>query len=335
MNAKKSITISDIASLANVSKSTVSRVINDTTPVNEKKREAVLAAMKQMNFEPNVFARGLASGQSMTIGVVTQNIGSTIYDAISQGVMTGLETTGYSPIFSDGQFENEKCEASIETLIGRRIDGIIVIGSNIPDATLGKIKERLPTIVVGREIENWNNQTLFIDNEQSAFDATQHLIALGHRQIVHITGIPDHQDSIRRVNGFRRALLENDMTPDESLIIQGKFDGDSGITAVESLLEQATPFTAIFAANDKTAFGARLALYRRGIRVPEDVSIIGFDDQAEAELFTPPLTTVHQPGEEMGIAAADALLKLIKGQDYEIPQLKAEVVVRESTCRKA
>ena len=335
MNAKKSITISDIAVLANVSKSTVSRVINDTTPVNEEKRQAVLAAMKRMNFEPNVFARSLASGQSLTIGVVTQNIGSTIYDAISQGVMTGLDSSSYSPIFSDGQFENEKCEAAIETLIGRRIDGIIVIGSNIADAKLSEIKERLPTIVVGREIENWNNQTLFIDNEQAAFDATQHLIALGHTKIVHITGIQDHQDSIRRVAGYRRALLENNITPDESLICLGNFDGNSGVKAVDSLLAQNKPFTAIFAANDKTAFGARLALYRRGIRVPEDVSIIGFDDQGEAEFFTPPLTTMHQPGEEMGIAAAEALLKLIKKDDHELPKLKASVVIRESTRHKA
>lgn len=329
---KKNVTISDIAAHANVSKSTVSRVLNNTTPVNEEKRKAVLAAMKEMNFEPNVFARGLASGHSFTIGVVTQQLGSPFYDSISQGVVSGLASTSYSAIFADGQWKPDIGKAVVNTLIGRMVDGLIVIGSRLEPDFLEDLKQTIPTLLVGNEIDGWENLCMFVDNEQSALEATQHLIELGHTKIAHIAGVADHQDSIRRLKGYRKALEEANIEVDEDLICEGEFDGDSGVRGVEMLLEQGKPFTAIFAANDSTAFGARLALYRRGIRVPEDVSIVGFDDQNEAEFFTPPLTTVRQPGEEMGIAAARTLLKLINQQDWKIQNLKANLVVRESTC---
>ena len=328
---KKNVTISDIAAHANVSKSTVSRVLNDTTPVTEEKRKAVLAAMKEMNFEPNIFARGLASGQSYTIGVVTQNLGSPFYDSISQGVVSGLADTAYSPIFADGQWQTDIGKAVVKTLIGRMVDGLIVIGSRLTPDFLEDLKQTIPTLLVGTQMDGWENLCLFIDNEQSGFEATQHLIELGHTKIAHITGITEHQDSIRRLKGYRRALKEANIKVDEDLICEGNFDGESGVS-VEQLLKRGKPFTAIFAANDTTAFGARLALFRRGIRVPEDVSIVGFDDQNEAAFFTPPLTTIRQPAEEIGNAAADTLVKLINKQDYETKKLKAKLIVRESTC---
>ena len=331
-SVKKNVTISDIAAHANVSKSTVSRVLNNTTPVNEEKREAVLKAMKEMNFEPNVFARGLASGQSYTVGVVTQNLGSPFYDSISQGVVAGLADTAYSPIFADGQWQSDIGKAVVKTLIGRMVDGLIVIGSRLNAEFLDELKQTLPTLLVGNQIEGWDSQSMFIDNEQAAWEATQHLIDLGHTQIAHITGISEHQDSIRRLAGYRRALEEAKIAVDEDLIWEGKFDGESGVMGVEALLKRGKPFTAIFAANDSTAFGARLALYRRGIRVPEDVSIVGFDDQNEAAFATPPLTTIRQPGEEIGIAAAETIVKLINKQECKIQNLKAKLVVRESTC---
>ena len=328
---KKTVTITDIADRANVSKSTVSRVINNTTPVNEEKREAVLEAMKQLNYEPNIFAQGLASGYSRTIGVMTQNIGSPFYDTISQGVLEHLNHTNYSPIFADGRWREETGMAAAETLLGRMVDGLIIVGSAIPEEELESLKSRVPTLLVGRQVEGWDNQCLFIDNEQAGFEATKHLIDLGHRRVAHISGIKDHQDSIRRCEGYLRALTESGIESDPDLICEGSFDGDSGVAAVDRLVSREVKFSAIFAANDMTAFGARLALYRRGIRVPEEVSIIGFDDQLETEFSTPPMTTVHQPAMEMGIAAAETLLKMIAREDYELPELKTRIVVREST----
>ena len=328
---KKNVTISDIAHLANVSKSTVSRVINGTTKVNPEKKDAVLAAMKQTSFEPNVFAQGLASGSSRTIGVLTQNIGSPIYDAISQGVLKSLTQSTYSPIFADGQWKPDVGYAAVETLLGRKVDGLIVIGSILSLDELNRVNSIVPTIVVGREVEGWGKQCLFIDNEQSGYDATKHLINLGHRRIAHITGIKGHQDSVRRMAGYRRALTEAGIEVDEGLIIEGHFDGNSGAIAIQNLINSGKEFSAIFSSNDMMAYGAKLALFRLGLRVPEDVSIIGFDDQAESAFVTPPLTTVRQPARELGQAAADTLLKLIEGVEYELPSLSTEIVVREST----
>lgn len=327
----KNVTISDIALRANVSKSTVSRVINGTTKVNEEKKEAVLAAMKEMSFEPNVFAQGLASGSSRTIGVLTQNIGSPIYDAISQGVLHSLTQSTYSPIFADGQWKPDIGHAAVETLLGRKVDGLIVIGSVLPLDELNRVNSILPTIVVGREVDGWENQCLYIDNEKAGYDATKHLIDLGHRRIAHITGIKDHQDTVRRMAGYRRALTEAGIEIDTDLIIEGHFDGNSGVMAIQNLLNNGKAFSAIFSANDMMAYGAKLALFRLGMRVPEDVSIIGFDDQAESAFVTPPLTTVRQPAQELGQAAAAALLKMIAGVEYELPNLPTEIVVREST----
>lgn len=328
---RKTTTITDIAKRANVSKSTVSRVINDSTPVNSVKREAVLEAMKELNFEPNVFARGLASGQSMTIGVMTQNIGSPFYDAISQGILSSLSKTSYSPIFADGRWRSETGIAAAETLLGRMVDGLIIVGSRLTQDQLDRLKNRGPILIVGRQVEGWDNRCLFLDNEQAGYDATKHLIDLGHKQIAHIAGLENHQDAIRRKAGYIRALKEANIEVDQELIHGGEFDGNSGVVAIENLLSKGKKFSAVFAANDMTAFGARLALYRRDIRVPEDISIIGFDDQAESEFFSPPLTTVKQPANEMGEAAADAMIKIITNKEHKLPVVESKVVIREST----
>jgi LacI family transcriptional regulator len=332
--SKKNITITDIAKAANVSKSTVSRVINASTPVHPDKKEAVLAAMKELNFEPNIFARGLASGQSKTIGVMTQNIGSPFYDGISQGILASLSATDYSPIFADGRWRSETGIAAAETLLGRMVDGLIIVGSRLAEKQLNALQGRVPTMIVGRQIPGWDNRCLFLDNEQAGYDATKHLIDLGHERIVHIRGISDHQDAIHRFDGYRRALSEADLPVDPNLVCEGEFDGDSGVHAVQSLLSKGIKFTAIFAANDMTAMGARLALYRTGIRVPDDVSIVGFDDQAESAFVAPPLTTVNQPAHEMGAAAADTMVKLIAGEDIQIPKLESKLVIRESTRKR-
>ena len=331
--SQKNVTINDIARHAGVSKSTVSRVLNDSTPVNQDKREAVLEAMKKMNFEPNIFARSLAGGQTKTIGVLTQNIGSPFYDAISQGILSRLTGTPYSPIFADGQWKPEVGHAAVETLVGRKVDGLILVGGRMPMGELQDLKQRLPCIAVGREIkeEEWASQCVFVDNELAAFMATSYLIKLGHRSIAHIKGIEDHPDSIRRCEGYKRALKEASIEVDTDLICEGQFDGESGVKAIETLLTHSKHFTAVFAANDLTAFGARLALYRQGISVPEEVSIIGFDDQLESSFVTPPLTSVHQPAFEMGEAAADALVKLINKQSYELPEFPPELIIRDST----
>ena len=328
---KKNVTISDIAAQANVSQATVSRVINGTAKVSDEKKAAILAVMKEMKFEPNVFAQGLASGSSKTIGVLTQNIGSPIYDAISQGVLAHLTPSNYSPIFADGQWESDVSKAAVQTLMGRKVDGLIAIGNVLPQEDIDRIGEQLPMVIAGWEVSGWEKQCLFIDNEKAGYDATKHLLDLGHRKIAHIAGIDDHQDAVLRQAGYQRALTEAGVEVDQDLIFPGSFDGNSGVMAIERFLVSGKSFSAVFAANDMMAFGAKLALSRRGFRVPEDISLIGFDDQVESAYTSPPLTTVKQPGRELGKSAAEFLLKLIHGATYKVPDFRTEIVVREST----
>ncbi len=330
----KNVTIQDIAETANVSKSTVSRVINNSTPVAEKKRKAVLAAMDKLNFQPNIFARGLAGGQSMTIGIVTQNIGSPFYDSVAQGIISALRDSVYAPVFVDGEWKSEVEEEVIGTLLGRHVDGLIVVGGSLSEEKLVQLSKQKPIIVVARQLEELSDQCVFIDNFEAAYQATRFLIDAGHENIAHLTGIRRHQDATRRFKGYCQALTDANIELNPDLVIEGNYSGQSGVMGVESLLMRGHSFTAIFTANDEMAYGARLALYRKGIRVPEDISIIGFDDQPNSAFITPPLTTVRQPALEMGQAAAEALVGMLAEGEYEISPLKADLVIRESVSRR-
>lgn len=332
MTDKNTITISDIADRAEVSISTVSRVLRGTAPVAESKRQAVLAAVAELNYKPNLFARGLASGESMAIGVLTQNFGSPFYDAILQGVVRSLEGTGYFPIFADGQWQPDIEKEAIQTFMQRRVDGLIVLGGFLDVAELEQLSGQIPTVVVARHVPGFEGNCLFIDNTAASAMATRHLIELGHRRIAHISGRADHPDAMERKQGYLNALNEAGIEIVPELIVEGNFRRQSGVLAIDMLLSRGVPFSAIFAANDQMAYGARLALYRRGIRVPEDLSLVGFDDEPAAAFMIPPLTTVRQPGLELGDHAAKMVLARLRGQEVSLPAMKAELIIRESTA---
>jgi LacI family transcriptional regulator len=332
MNNREAVTITDIARRADVSISTVSRVLRGTAPVTESKRKAVLAAVAELDYQPNVFARGLASGESMAIGVLTQNFGSPFYDAILQGVVQGLQDTRYFPVFADGQWQLETEQEAVQALMQRQIDGLIVLGGFLDSDQLAQYTERIPIIVVARRVPDYEENCLYIDNMKASYMATQHLIELGHRRIAHISGRTDHQDAIERKRGYIKALEDAGIEPLQELIVEGNFRRQSGVLAVEMLLARGIAFSAIFAANDQMAYGTRLALYRRGIRVPEDLSLVGFDDEPAAAFMIPPLTTIRQPAVELGSEAARVILARLRGETLTPAALKAELIVRESTA---
>jgi LacI family transcriptional regulator len=333
MPKKQKITIQDIADRANVSISTVSRVINGNVAVATPKREAVLAAMSNLDYRPNVFAQGLASGQSMAIGILTQNISSPIYDAILYSLLQGLRGTGYSPIIADGHWQPEKEWKSIQILLDRRVDGLVVLGGQSAEQSLLTLAQQKPLIMVGRNVPSLTQQCILLDNFRGAYEATQYLLELGHRQIAHITGILSIEDAVARKEGYKHALLDYGITPDPSLIIEGQFSEQSGLMAVEMLFTRGKVFSAIFAGNDQMAYGARLGLFRRGFRVPDDISLIGFDDQPFSAYTIPPLATMRQPTGEIGASASAAILAMVQGNDFEIPSFEAELIIRESVAR--
>ena len=332
INGTKRITIQDIARHAKVSISTVSRVLNGTVVVAKPKHDAVMQAVNHLGYKPNIFAQGLASGQSMAIGILTQDISSPLYDAILHGVLQGLRNSNYSPIIVDGHWQPEKEQQAIETLTARRVDGLVVIGGSSKPEFFGRLAKQTPLIIVARRFDNLTDQCIVMANEQGGYKATNHLIQKGHRQIAHITGILSHQDALDRQAGYLRALADAGLRFNPELVVEGRFTEQSGVLAVEMLLMRGRTFSAIFCANDQMAYGARLALFRRGIRVPEDVSIVGYDDQPVSAYVIPPLTTVRHPANQIGQTAAQSILDLMKGRQKKVAPFSAELIIRESTA---
>lgn len=327
---REAVTLSDVAREAGVSPSTVSRVINGTAQVAASKREAVLRAIERLRYRPNIIAKGLAQGRSLTIGVVTQEISSPYYGEMLKGVEQALEGTAYHPLFASGHWRVDQEEAALKVLVNRQVDGLIVMDGSVPQERLQELVSTMPVVVVGRKIPGL--KCLGIDNRQGAYEGVQHLIELGHRRIAHIAGPTSHPDAIERLEGYRAALEDASIPFDPSLVVVGDYMEQSGVLAVEALLARGALFTAIFAANDQMAYGANVALYRRGIRVPHDVSLVGFDDLPSSSYFTPPLTTVRQPGSEMGWEAARLMLGMLEGRNYTPKPLSSRLVMRESTA---
>jgi LacI family transcriptional regulator len=324
-------TIQDIALHANVSISTVSRVLTKNAIVAEDKRMAVQKAMLELNYKPNRFAQGLAGGLSRTIGILTQEINNPLYNNILKGILEVLDQTLYSPILADGHWNAKKEEQALHTFLDRSVDGLIVLGGIIPVDALIKIAGDTPLIVIGRDISN--HQHISLNDFEGAYKATSYLIEMGHNRIVHITGLMYHMDSVDRREGYLKALTDAGITPDPDLIVIGDYAEASGLLAVEMLLMRGRPFSAIFAANDQMAYGARLGLYRRGIRVPDDISIVGYDNQTPSAYTIPPLTTVFPPSMDIGMAAGRGILDLMEGKPVSLPVFSPILTIRESVAR--
>jgi LacI family transcriptional regulator len=329
----KPITIADIARQAGVSPSTVSRVLNGSKRVAEAKRARVLAAIEQHQYRPNAVARGLVRGRSMMVGVLVQDIGSPFFARMVDGVEQGLDRGAYRPMLTTTHWrtENQADEVrSLQLLLERRVDGVIVLGGHIADEDLRAIATQIPLVVVARRIPGLESQCVYIDNEGGAYRATRYLLGLGHTRIAHIAGTAGHPDATDRLAGYRRALADAGLAIDERLIVDGQFEEESGVAGVEELLTRGERFTAIFAANDQTAYGAMLALFNHGYRIPQDVSLVGFDDQFLSAYTLPPLTTVRQPSIEMGRAAAEGLVRLLEGKEPMLPRFPTDLVIRKS-----
>lgn len=327
------VTLEMVAQHAGVSPSTVSRILNGTATVSEAKKASVDAAIKKLGFRPNPVARGLAGGRTLSIGVVTQTISSPFYGEALHGIENELEPAGYIPLFVSGHWNEVEERKVLDALLSRRVDGVIVLAGRLSNGALQSYAKRVPMVVVGRELKGPQLFSLGFDNRSGGVLATQHLIECGHTRIAFIAGDPDHEDGLEREAGYRQALKQAGIAFDPALVMPGDFTEAGGLMAVNRLLESRTPFTAIFAANDQAAIGAALGLYRKNVRVPDDVSLVGFDDVAPAKYAIPPLTTVRQSVYEMGAQAALAMLDLLRGATPTVVLPPPALVPRESTRR--
>lgn len=326
------VTLEMVALAAGVSPSTVSRILNGSAVVSADKRAAVVAAVARLGFVPNPVARGLAGGRTLSVGVVTQAIDSPFYGVALRGIEDELSQAGYSPLFVSGHW-NAATEANcIDVLRSRRVDGIIVLTGRLSDAALAETARILPIVVTGRSMQAPGLYALNFDNFEGGRLATHHLLQLGHRRIAFIGGDPRHPDAKERHRGYRAALEAAGLRYEPALVMPGQYSEDSGRLAVERLLDSREPFTAVFSANDQMAFGAALTLYRRRIRVPDDVSLVGFDDLSTAPFALPPLSTVHHPIYELGQLAAAAMLQLLAGDEPTAKLPAPRFILRQSSA---
>lgn len=327
------VTLEHVAREAGVSPSTVSRILNGTASVSEAKQAAVDEAIRKLGFRPNPVARGLAGGRTLSVGVLTQTISSPFYGEALHGIEDRLGQEGYIPLFVSGHWREADERTALEALMSRRVDGVIVLAGRMGDESLRSVCLGVPLVVVGRDLQGPDVFSLNFDNRVGGRVATRHLIECGHTRIAIIAGDHAHQDALERQAGYRDALESAGLAFDPALVMPGDFTEAGGLMAVNRLLDSRVPFTGIFAANDQSAIGAALGLYRRNVRVPDDVSLVGFDDLAPARYSIPPLTTVRQSVYEMGNQAASAMLDMLRGKAPAVHLPPPELVPRESTRR--
>lgn len=336
-SARKSgpVTLGMVAEASGVSPSTVSRILNGTAVVSAEKKAAVDRAIAELGFVPNPIARGLAGGRTMSIGVITQFIDSPFFGVAMRGIEETLSEAHYSALFVSGHWDVDVEQRCIDTLMGRRVDGMIILNGRVGDAALRQLAKQVPTVVTGRSIKAPNVYAMDYDHREGARLATQHLIARGHRDIAHIGGDQSHSDARERLAGYQAALEAAGLPFRPELVECGNYLEEGGRQAAERLLASPHRFTALFAANDQMAMGAAVALHKAGLRVPQDISLVGFDDLALAMHMTPPLTTVHQASLELGRLTAQALLEMLSGGKPTLRLPEPRLVERDSVAALA
>jgi LacI family transcriptional regulator len=323
----------DVAREAGVSVATVSRVLNSRDHVRADKRMRVVNAMTRLGYVANQQARSLAGGRSQVIGLLLHDLGNGYVGEIIRGIDEEIAAAQYDLMLYTTHQRKIKESTYVGILARGMTDGLLLLLPLYPDAYLETLhREQFPYVVIDHQGFDDFSSTVIAKNRQAAQAATRYLVSLGHRRIGLIAGLPALNSAVERLNGYRAALSAHQIPFDPALVIDGNFQQTGGYHAANQLLDLPLPPTAIFACNDLSAFGAMDAIRNRGLRIPEDISILGFDDIPQAAVMRPALTTVRQPLVEMGRLATRMLLENI--DDPALPtrriELETELVIRES-----
>lgn len=327
------VTIRDVAALAGVSHQTVSRVINASERVNPETRARVEAAIATLNYQPNDIARSMARGRTRTLACISPNLTDFTYASIIEGAETEARRLGYFLISASAPDETAFTTLVKQLIASQRTEGLLALNPYIDRRHLA-MPRSVPTVIIGANARETVFQSIALDEVAAGRAATQHLLDLGHRRIVHITGPLKEDCSQDRQKGYLETMLDAGYEVEPTFVIEGDWSATSGYQAVQKLLEDGVVFTAIFAQNDRMAVGAIRALREASIRVPEQVSVVGFDDMPLASYFDPPLTTMRQDIFCIGCEAARLLIRAIEHPGHK-PQHKrfpAELIVRASTA---
>ncbi|GHZ62523.1 Ribose operon repressor [Vibrio cholerae] len=327
-------TMKDIARLAGVSTSTVSHVINKSRFVSDEIAERVNNAAQQLNYAPSALARSLKMNRTKTIGMLVTTSTNPFFGEVVKGVERSCYHQGYNLILCNTEGDNQRMKASINTLLQKRVDGLLLMCSTLEGERLD-VFDRYPDIPI--VVMDWG-PILFASDKiqdnslQGGYMAAKHLIECGHKEIGCITGPLIRHQAQMRYEGYKRALAETGIAINPDWIVESDFECEGGYQAFEKLYQRGKLPSALFVSNDMMAMGVIQAASQRGLRVPDDLSLIGYDDVHIAKFMTPALTTIHQPKYRLGKAAVDTLLYRLENPDTtaQVVQLEPTLVVRNS-----
>ena len=342
MNKKPQTTIKDVAALASVSPMTVSRVLNNQDIVRESTRRRVQDAMRALNYRPNLMARSLAGRSGLFIGLIYRNPSYGYLSEFLLGALSTCRRLGHNLVVEEPFLDRKLVDLELieRRFLDTSIQALIVVPPLSDDPQLIDVLERtkIAYVCVSPRLNTYAGASVGMNDIDAAREMTEYLLGLGHERVGLIKGPPDHRASELRLTGYKQALEAAGRPFDASIVGEGDFTYVSGMRAAKGLLDTATPPTAIFASNDDMAAGAINSIHQSGLRVPEEISVVGFDDTATASAIWPPLTTIRQPIREMANAAIETLERIV-GEEAagarpatEKQRLPYKLVVRESAA---
>ncbi len=326
--------IKDIARLADVSYSTVSRALRDSPLVNRETAEKIRRIAHEFGYAPSAAARSLVTRRTESVGVVVTSIVDPFAAEVVGGIEDAAHEHGFTVLLAESQTNPDREVSAVRLLEERRVDGIIVTSSRVGALYMRLLSRmRVPIVLLNNQHPSEFVHSVMIANTEASQRLVEHLIGLGHRRIAYLGDRFGDQSDTERFAGYRQAITESDMAFEPELVIHGDGRAEGGVTAMDALLALSNPPTAVFCYNDMSALGALRAIRARGLRVPGDISVAGFDDLPIVQYSDPPLTTVRQPMRHMGRMAMDTLFQLLSAADSKhIIKVPGELIVRESTA---
>ena len=329
-------TIQDVAGRAGVSPITVSRVINRSGYVKSETRQRVEAAIAELQYVPNRLARSLRLKQTNTLALVLTDITNPFWTAVARGVEDAARDAGFSVVLCNTDESLARQRQALDTLIQKQVDGVLLVPARSDDESVDWIQRQgTPVVVLDRRVPRQRVDVVRCDSEEGAYQLVRHLVSLGHRRIAVLSGPQDVSTAADRVAGYGRALRDAGLEPREEWVRHGEFDKSAGYEMTRQVLSTVPRPTALFATNNLIAVGALRALRDAGLRVPEDISVVVFDDLTSELVIEPFFTAVDQPAYEMGRAAAKLLLARLSGSapgEYQEILLPTKVIVRRSSA---
>ncbi len=328
----------DVARRAGVSTSTVSHVINNNRFVSEAVREKITAAIAELNYAPSALARSLKINQTRTIGMLLTASSNPFYSEVVRGVERSCYERGYSLILCNTEGDEDRMNRSLETLLQKRVDGLLIMcnESHIPSAALLHRYPSIPSVMMDWSPFDGGSDIIQDNSLLGGEMATQFLIARGYRRIACIAGPQDKTPARLRLEGFRKAMALAGLPVSSDYIVSGDLEFQGGFHAMTELLTRRPLPEAVFTSNDAMAVGVYHALYQAGLSVPQDIAVIGYDDIELARYMSPPLTTIHQPKDELGELAIDTLIHRMASPDasQQLLVLTPELIERGSVSQR-